>query len=594
MAYQSLYRRYRPQRFSELRGQDHVSTTLRNAVRTGRVAHAYLFSGPRGTGKTSTARILAKALNCPDVFDGEPCGTCESCTAITEGRSLDVAELDAASARGIDSMRDLIARTSLASPGRWKVYILDEVHMLTADASNALLKTLEAPPAHVVFVLATTEPHKVLPTVASRAQHFEFRLLPVDVLVDHLRWVVSDAGLDVAPEVVDLVARRGSGSARDALSALDQVAAAGGIHEDSASFEELVEALCERDLERALTAVAERCSAGHSPRQLASSLLEHLRQAFLATVARGLVNLPDDDVDRVAGQARRLGRAGTVRAMEVLGQALVDMRDAPEPRVLLEVAVVRLCRPETDASLAALVERVEKLERAVSESPAMEAGPAPFRPPDASPLEATRQALGAMRHAAETTPPAPPPPAGPPSAARRPRVPPAAAPPAVPPAVASATPAAAPPAAAPAASAPPPASATSAGGPPTRDELTLVWADVVLPRLSQRARARFRIGRFVEAGNRIGFALPNAIHRDRCRDLLPEVAAALTAHFGRPVPLELLVESEVGQPAGPEAAEDDEVDLDDPDELRDAHPSAVTSPVDRLLATFEGATVVEE
>ena len=578
MAYQSLYRRYRPQRFSELRGQDHVSTTLRNAVRTGRVAHAYLFSGPRGTGKTSTARILAKALNCPDVVDGEPCGVCGSCTGIAEGRSLDVAELDAASNRGIDAMRDLIARTSLASPGRWKVYILDEVHMLTADASNALLKTLESPPAHVVFVLATTEPHKVLPTVASRAQHFEFRLLPVDVLVDHLRWVVADAGLEVAPEAVELVARRGSGSARDALSALDQVAAAGGIHEDTGSLDDLVEALCERDLERALTAVAERCSAGHSPRQLASALLEHLRQAFLATVARGLVSLPDDEADRVAGQARRLGRAGTVRAMEVLGQALVDMRDAPEPRVLLEVAVVRLCRPETDPSLAALVERVEKLERAlasgtgVAGTGAGETTPT-SKPAEPSPLGATRQALGALRHAAS-----------PPHPTARGAGPPATA--------ASNEPERRPPGGAGGSSVTPERPAAS--GTPTRDEVTLAWADAVLPRLSQRARARFRIGRFVDAGGAIGFALPNAIHRDRCRDVLPEVAAALAAHFGRPVALELVVESEVGQPKPAAAAEEDDLDLGDPDELRDAHPSAVTSPVDRLLATFEGATVVEE
>ncbi len=175
--YQSLYRRFRPSTFGEVRGQDHVVLALRNAVRDQRVAHAYLFSGPRGTGKTSTARILAKALNCTDLRDGEPCGVCASCVEIAKGTSLDVHELDAASNNGVEAMRDLVSRAALGTPGRQKVYIVDEVHMLSTAASNALLKTLEEPPAHVIFVLATTDPQKVLPTIRSRTQHFEFRLL---------------------------------------------------------------------------------------------------------------------------------------------------------------------------------------------------------------------------------------------------------------------------------------------------------------------------------------------------------------------------------------------------------------------------------
>src|SRR5437868_7601851 len=250
MAFQSLYRRYRPQRFSELRGQDHVSRTLRNAVRENRVAHAYLFSGPRGTGKTSSARILAKALNCAAPTDGEPCGVCQSCVEVAAGTSLDVHELDAASNNGVEAMRDLVARAALGTPGRWKVYIVDEVHMLSAAASNALLKTLEEPPGHVVFVLATTDPQKVLPTIRSRTQHFEFRLLPADVLGEHLRWVATDAGIDVASDAIDLVARRGNGSVRDALSALDQVAAAGGVEDQGVPVDEVVEGLCERDAGR--------------------------------------------------------------------------------------------------------------------------------------------------------------------------------------------------------------------------------------------------------------------------------------------------------------------------------------------------------
>ncbi|MDX6275850.1 MAG: polymerase subunit gamma/tau, partial [Frankiales bacterium] len=226
-AYQSLYRRYRSQRWSELKGQDHVSQTLRNAVREGRVSHAYLFSGPRGTGKTSSARILAKALNCANPDEGEPCGVCDSCVGITEGRSLDVVELDAASNRGVDAMRELVSRAALGTPGRWKVYIVDEVHMLTTDASTTLLKTLEEPPAHVIFVLATTEPQKVLPTIRSRTQHFEFRLLPLDLLTQHLKWVAADDGLDVAePQLAAsrrLLAEHGNCSSATVLLVLEEL-----------------------------------------------------------------------------------------------------------------------------------------------------------------------------------------------------------------------------------------------------------------------------------------------------------------------------------------------------------------------------------
>ena len=577
MAYQSLYRRYRPQRFAEVKGQEHVTRTLLNAVREGRVSHAYLFSGPRGTGKTSTARILAKALNCPNVADGEPCGVCESCVAITEGRSLDVVEMDAASNRGIDAMRDLIARVSLATPGRWKVYIVDEVHMLTTEAANALLKTLESPPPHVVFVLATTEPQKVLPTVQSRTQPFEFRLLAARVLVDHLRWVAGDAGLEVAPEAIELVARRGSGSARDALSALDQVAAAGGIEHEGPGADDLVEALCERDVAAALVTVAERCGAGHDPRHLTRELLEQLRAAFLATVDRNLVGLPDDDLDRVEGQGRRLGRPAAVRAMEALGQALVDMREAPDPRVLLEVALVRLCRPELDTTPEALVERIERLERALSgnhrPTPATPAAPAPA----AAPAAAARKALGAVR----TARPAPPPPAAPPP-------PPSPAPPA-----AVATPAPPP--------LPPPGAATTGDRPfPTREELTLAWGDTVISQLSQRARARFRAGRFAGVeGETAVFALPDQFHRDRCQEVVADVEHALSAHFGRRVRLRLAVDDGAAQqqPPGGDAPAPEPPPEEEPvawDELTDAPPGAVASPLEHVLQVFEGAEVVEE
>ncbi len=348
--YLSLYRRYRPQRFGEVRGQEHVTTALRNAVRNDRVGHAYLFSGPRGTGKTSTARILAKALNCTNLQDGEPCCACESCLAVQAGTSLDVVELDAASNNGVDAMRDLVARAALGSPGRRKVYIVDEVHMLTTAASNALLKTLEEPPAHVVFVLATTDPQKVLPTIRSRTQPYEFRLLSPELLGTLLADVNDQAGLGLDPTALDRVVRRGNGSARDALSALDQAAAAGSAEDEVDVVPAIVEAVAGHDAGAALVAVAAAVQSGRDPNRLAVEVVEYLRSAFLLKMAPLLAGLPDHQIAGYEDHANRLGTAAMVRAMEVLGEALVDMREALDARVTLEIALVRLCVPAADTS----------------------------------------------------------------------------------------------------------------------------------------------------------------------------------------------------------------------------------------------------
>ena len=587
--YQSLYRRFRPATFAEVRGQDHVVLALRNAVRDGRVAHAYLFSGPRGTGKTSTARILAKALNCTDLHDGEPCGVCPSCVEITRGTSMDVHELDAASNNGVDAMRDLVSRAALGSPGRQKVYIVDEVHMLSTAASNALLKTLEEPPAHVVFVLATTDPQKVLPTIRSRTQHFEFRLLGPDTLSALLAQVRQDAHLEVGDDALDLAVRRGRGSARDALSILDQVAASDTVDDDLPELDEVVDALAERDVGRALVAVAHLTAAGFSPQQLTVDLVDHLRQGFLALVAPELVTVAGAERDALAAQAGRVGLATLVRAMEDLGRAQIGMRDAPDPRVNLEVALVRLVHPEADDSPAALLVRVERLEQTGGARPAS-GGPAPAgaaaAPPPAESTSSTGAALAARAAAVSTGRPAPAaPPAGEPApdapaaapepsstgargtrptlgAHRRKAAPAAEAPTAheVPPPGApddDAEPDDAPSLAAPIAHPSEVSAPSGAAAPfPTRDQLVQAWGDQVIGRLRPKAKALFQAGRFLGTdGTRAEFGLPNEIHRNRCEEMRPEVEAALADQFGRPVPLVLVVDG-APQPAGAGPSDD--------------------------------------
>jgi DNA polymerase III subunit gamma/tau len=416
MAHQSLYRRYRPQRFGEIRGQDHVRHALQNAVREGRWSHAYLFSGPRGTGKTSTARVLAKALNCQQLGDdGEPCGTCESCVAIETGRSFDLHELDAASHNKVDDIRDLIAKVHLGSPGRTKVYILDEVHMLSSGAENALLKTLEEPPDHVVFVLATTEAHKVVPTIRSRTQHFEFQLLGGEELADHLRWVIDDADLAVGDDAVEYALRAGGGSARDTLSALDLVAAAGGIPSGSDIGPRLARTIAEGDAGGALAAVQDALGSGREPRIIAEETLTHLRDAFLVAMGAPLHHRSQAQSAAAADTAAALSPAALTRSLEALGSAVVDMRQAPDPRIPLEVCLLRLTR-RTGDDLAAVLQRIEALEAEVA---ALRAGvpvTAPGRPPPPWNRRRSRP-----RHPPSPAPPPPPHPNRPRPAGRAPR-----------------------------------------------------------------------------------------------------------------------------------------------------------------------------
>lgn len=366
MATQSLYRRYRPRRFDELKGQDHVVRALRNAVINNREGQAYLFSGPRGTGKTSTARILAKVLNCEKLKDGEPCGKCNSCLSIDAGSSYDVLELDAASNNGVDNMRDLIERAALGNPGRHRVFILDEVHMLSKPAEAALLKTLEEPPDHVVFVLATTDPQKVSETIRSRTQHLQFHLLPLQELKEHVRWVVADAKLVVSEDAIDRVVQLGAGSVRDTLSALELVVASGGDVEEQISLDEFIESFIDHDPGRALAAVGSAVQFGADPRALTEDIVRYLRDAFLSLMAPELVQLPRERAEIVGEQARRMGATSVVRAIEVLGDVLIEIRHAPDARLLLEVAVVKLTRQNSNTDVAALMARIERLESGVT------------------------------------------------------------------------------------------------------------------------------------------------------------------------------------------------------------------------------------
>ena len=383
MEYQAIYRTYRPQRFSEIIGQDHVTGTLLREVTEGRIAHAYLFAGPRGTGKTSTARVLAKALNCPNrSADGEPCGVCESCVAIADGSSLDVVELDAASHNSVEDIREMRVSVSTVAwgGGAKRVFILDEAHMLSKAAGNALLKTLEEPPEHVHFVLATTEPYKLLDTIRSRTQRFDFRQVPVEVLVKELRRISDAEGYESDSLALTTIARRASGSVRDALSLMEQVAALGeqkvtveavnralGLA-DSEAFVALASTIVNRDAKGALELVAALSSAGVDLRRFVAEAIGSFRGVFLAHYAPNLaevVDEPESTLETWRAMAKTLPPAEVLRAVDQLGEALALLREGREERLMLELALLKLARPETSPDVASMGVRLDKVEQAL-------------------------------------------------------------------------------------------------------------------------------------------------------------------------------------------------------------------------------------
>jgi len=496
MATQSLYRRYRPRRFGELKGQEHVVRALRNAVANDRGGQAYMFSGPRGTGKTSAARILAKVLNCMNPDQGEPCCECESCLSIERGTSFDVLELDAASNNGVDNIRELIERAAMGNPGRHRVFILDEVHMLSAGAEAALLKTLEEPPPHVVFVLATTDPQKVSETIRSRTQHLQFRLLPAKELEEHVRFVVSDAKLDVSPEAIRQAVEQGGGSARDTLSALELIAAGGGQAEVFVRPEDVIESLINHDAASVLSQVGAAMQRGHDPKALTEQIVRFLREMFLSAMSPQLVQLSEEHAKVAAEMTSRYGIASVVRAIEILGEALLDIRRAPDPRLVLEVTLVRLTSSTMGNDAASLLARVEKLESGAGR-PRDATGPIP------------RPSIAAMTGAAPSR-----------VAERRDT---------------AARPAAARPTAAPRATSPEPAS-----GPV--DDLVAAWPGLIRT-LKATVRALYSA---VEVsaleGDTLVVMAPSEMHKRKCLEWKSQVCEVLTKAAGREIDIDVQVQ----------------------------------------------------
>ncbi|CAN2225019.1 DnaX DNA polymerase III, gamma/tau subunits [Candidatus Nanopelagicaceae bacterium] len=405
----ALYRKYRPSVFADVIGQEHVTVPLSNALESGKTHHAYLFSGPRGCGKTSSARIMARSLNCEKGPTPNPCGKCQSCTDLVANGpgSIDVIELDAATHGLVDDARDLRDKAFFAPvQSKYKIYIIDEAHQLGPGAANALLKVVEEPPAHVIFIFATTEPEKLISTIRSRTHHYPFRLVPPGILGTHLEKVCESEGVKVAKGVIPLVVRASGGSVRDALSVLGQLLAGAG--KDGVSYEIAIQLLGFTDgalLDDAMDAISARDGAtlfktvdrviesGHDPRRFTQDLLERLRDLMIvdaleATNANSILReLPDDQLERMCVQAKSIGQASLSRAADIAAEGLTQMRGATAPRLILELICGRILLPMGDSSEAGLLARIERLERVESIAPQPRAAAPASKAPAADPAD---------------------------------------------------------------------------------------------------------------------------------------------------------------------------------------------------------------
>lgn len=404
--YQVLYRKYRPRVFADVYGQDHVTSTLKNEIKEGRISHAYLFTGSRGTGKTTCAKILAKAVNCPNAVDGEPCNACEICKGLDSGTIYDVVEIDAASNNGVDNIRDLREEVNYTpTRGKYRVYIIDEVHMLSTGAFNALLKTLEEPPAHVIFILATTEVHKLPATILSRCQRFDFKRIQPETMAVRLQQVAGLEGMELAPDAATLIARIADGALRDGLSILDQcagrskqitaqlVSEVAGLAGREALYR-LSDAVLARDSSAAVEELAQLHENSYDMERLCVEMINHFRNFMMVKTvkkSRELIICTDDEYKHIEASAGQFTLAQILRGLDLFQSTLVKIKGGATPRIEMEMAFVRLCEPKLEADSDAINQRLSALERAVQngvpaapvktvQSPAPAAHPAPAQP----------------------------------------------------------------------------------------------------------------------------------------------------------------------------------------------------------------------
>lgn len=394
MSYTALYRKFRPQEFEDVKGQEHIVTTLKNQIKADRIGHAYLFCGTRGTGKTTIAKIFAKAVNCEHPVDGSPCGECPSCKAIAEGTSMNVIEIDAASNNGVDNIREIREEVAYSpTEGKYKVYIIDEVHMLSIGAFNALLKTLEEPPSYVIFILATTEAHKIPITILSRCQRYDFKRITIETIAARLTSLMETEGVEVEEKAIRYIAKAGDGSMRDALSLLDQCIAfylgqkltydnvlevLGAV--DTEVFSRMLRKIMEKDIPGIIALLEELIIQGREPGQFVVDFTWYLRNLLLVQSSDNMEDVLDISSDNLAllkEEAKMIEAAQLMRYIRVFSELSNQIRYATQKRVMIEIALIKLCKPEMEEDYGSLVERIVQLEKKVEEGVPVQMSAAP-------------------------------------------------------------------------------------------------------------------------------------------------------------------------------------------------------------------------